>query len=111
MPRKKTELQAEPEPAPYPYPIEAPESSRKAEDWELEPPDALWQQPRCRNCGQPMWTRQPEKHDICEECGYLMRDQQQTYERQQRQHHADRIVNPFDGGPFAGLTGSLPTPK
>ena len=89
-------------------PIGAP----KAEDWQSEPKDLPWQNDvRCRECNKPMWVRQPEKHDICEECGWLLREQIQDMHTQQRHHVSDRFVNPFMGSDYSGQSGSLPEIK
>lgn len=90
---------------------EPPNDARKAEDWDREDRSLPWQTPRCRECNYPMWTREPAKHDTCEECGWLIRDQLQTQATQLRQQRSDRLINPFSGSILGGQTGSLPTPK
>ena len=81
--------------------------SRKAEDWQREDASLPWQRPRCRECNYPMYTREPQKHDLCEECGYLIRDQMQQLGNQQMAQRSTQFVNPFSNDPFAG-TASLP---
>jgi hypothetical protein len=118
MPRKKRDADpvvAESElydgqDAPAPI-VEPPPDTRKAEDWDREDVTLPWQQARCRGCNNPMWTREPAQHDLCEECGYLLRDQMQDLATKQRAQRMDRFVNPFEGGVFSGQTGSLPVTK
>ena len=106
MPRKQREPDTVFEPVEVPFVPTA--DHRRAEDWNNEPTELPWQQPRCRNCNNFMWTRQPERHDICEECGYILRDQMQMNETVKTRQRTDVILNPFAGGPFSGQTGSLP---
>ena len=119
MPRKKVDDtpifvdepdQYEGQDVPVPI-VEPPFDSRKAEDWEREDVTLPWQQSRCRGCNNPTWTREPAQHDLCEECGYLLRDQMQELAGKQRAQRMDRFVNPFEGGVFSGQTGSLPVTK
>lgn len=81
--------------------------SIKCEDWQQEPPERPWQTVRCRECNTQMWTRMPEFHDICEMCGYNIRQQIHDIEQQHIQGRGDRLLNPFDGGVFAN-TASIP---
>lgn len=92
-------------------PPQPPLDARKAEDWQAEPNELPWQQVRCRECNTFMWVRQPERHDLCEECGWTLREQIQQMYGEQRAQLADRFVNPFMGNDIWGQSGSLPTEK
>ncbi len=89
-----------------------PPGAIKAEDWQCEPKDLPWQNDvRCRECNKPMWVRQPERHDVCEDCGWLLREQIQELHNAQRTVLSERFVNPFMGSDMWGQSGSLPSVK
>jgi hypothetical protein len=95
-----------PEPPPERQP---PPDAIMAEDWQLEPKDLPWAvDARCYHCNHVMWTRQPLRHDICETCGWLLRDEAQSMAAKQRAHAGTQLVNPFGDNVFGGQTGSLP---
>jgi hypothetical protein len=88
-----TETIENPVPAPTWY-------ARKAEDWEIEDQALPWQQYRCRNCNGETWGRDPLKHDLCEDCGYLLRREMAEYEVEQVKQRSVRLLNPFAGMPI-----------
>jgi len=95
VPTETIENPAPPEPAPQP-----PWYARKAEDFNIEDPALPWQQFRCRNCNGETWGRMPEKHDLCEDCGYLLRMEMAEMEVGQIRQRSTRILNPFAGMPI-----------
>lgn len=106
QPEPEPVVQAQPEPLWQPA-----HDDRKAEDWQSEPKDLPWQHVRCRECNTPMYVRQPHLHDLCEECGWMLREQIQQMHKQQRVQATNRFVNPFMGSDMWGQTGSLPSEK
>lgn len=100
--------------APEPAPLADPPSHyRKAIDWQLDSPDLPWQIVRCRECNGDMYSRNPEKRDVCEECMWLMADKLQDLAKHQVKQLENRVVNPFRSGGdiFRELSGSLPSVK
>jgi hypothetical protein len=83
-----------------PEPVQLPWYARKAEDWEIEDKAQPWQQFRCRNCNGETWGREPDKHDLCEDCGYLLRREMAEFEVSQVKQRSVRILNPFGGMPI-----------
>jgi hypothetical protein len=94
-----TELIENP-PGAEPQEPQPPWFARKAEDWELEDKQLPWQQYRCRNCNGETWSRLPEKHDLCEDCGYLLRREMAELEVGQIRGRGGRLLNPFAGMPI-----------
>jgi hypothetical protein len=74
--------------------------ARKAEDWELEDQALPWQEFRCRECNGETWGRLPEKHDVCEDCGYLLRREMAELEVGQIRQRSVRLMNPFASLPI-----------
>lgn len=104
------------EPPPTPpriyEPLHPPPDAIKCEDWEQESPTLPWaEDARCRNCNVVMWSRQPDLHDICETCGWVLREQAQEAAAAQRARVSTQFVNPFTDGFLRGQSGSLPTQK
>jgi hypothetical protein len=85
-------------------PAPAPEGpawySRKAEDYQQEDPALPWQRFRCRNCNGETWGRMPDKHDICEDCGYRLRVEIAENEVGQIRQRQTRLMNPFASLPI-----------
>jgi len=106
MANKRKKESEEPEPTPTetvenPAPPSGPQwYARKAEDWELEDKALPWQQFRCRGCNGETWGRDPLKHDVCEDCGYLLRRELAELEAGQIKQRSVRLLNPFAGMPI-----------
>jgi len=104
--KRKKESEETPTPVETVAPPAPPEPSgpqwyaRKAEDWEMEDKTLPWQQFRCRGCNGETWGRDPVKHDICEDCGYLLRRELAELEVAQVKQRSVRLLNPFAGFPI-----------
>jgi hypothetical protein len=85
--------------APVPNP-DPPWYARKAEDYQQEDPSLPWQKFRCRNCNGETWGRMPDKHDICEDCGYRLRVEIAENEVGQIRQRQTRLMNPFASLPI-----------
>jgi hypothetical protein len=55
---------------------------------------APWTQVRCLECREPTWTRDPQS-DICEECGWLLRERMLEEESKVMGTRSVRIIDPF----------------
>jgi len=115
---------AEPPPEP-PAPLDAwryspepptfdPESGERitgvAEDWQRDDASLPWQIVRCHHCNDPIATRDPQRHDTCDSCGYRIRDE--FYERRKSdiRRASNRLINPFaSSGDLFHEVGSLPS--
>jgi hypothetical protein len=87
-----------------------PSHYRKAMDWQLD--EGPWQNVRCRECNMPMYTRNPAKRDVCEDCMWIIMDKLQEFNRAQIKRSENRLVDPFrSNDPFRELGGSLPSVK
>jgi hypothetical protein len=128
MPKKKTNLQqplspvvSDPSEQVSPFdtwryspepPIFDPESGERitgvAEDWRRDDPSLPWLIIRCHLCNDAIATRSL-KRDVCESCGYRIRDDFYEHQRARIRRVTDRLVNPFRSvNPFNELDGSLP---
>ena len=89
-----------------------PKQYRKAIDYNLDPPEMPWQIVRCRECNDEMYTRNPQKRDVCEECMWSLTQQLAEVDRARVLRNTDRLLNPFKSGDIMReLGGSLPSGK
>ena len=66
-----------------------------AMDWQLDPPHLPWQVVPCRECRDPMCSRNVEKRDTCETCVWQLMDKIRDFEQARIRHATDRLINPF----------------
>ena len=77
----------------------------------MDPATLPWFVMRCSHCNDAMATRSL-KHDVCESCGYRIRDEFWEAQRARIRRVENSIVNPFTSNdPFHELGGSLPSVK
>jgi hypothetical protein len=80
-----------------------------AEDWRMDPATLPWFVMRCSHCNDAMATRSL-KRDVCERCGYEIRDAFYEARRAQIRRAENQLVNPFTSrDPLHELGGSLPS--
>lgn len=70
---------------------------RKAEAWVRHEADERMFQTRCHECNGPMWTWS-EKEDICETCGFELRQRREELRRMRDQKHEKGPRNAFERG-------------
>jgi hypothetical protein len=105
-------VEAAPHGSDAPVPSDPPWNYRKAADFNLDPPTMPWQIVRCRECNMDMYTRNPAKRDVCEDCLWTLMQQVAEVEKTRVLRATDRMVNPFRSGDvFQELGGSLPSVK
>jgi hypothetical protein len=80
-----------------------------AEDWRMDAPTLPWSIMRCLHCNDAMATRSL-KHDVCERCGYEIREAYHEARRASIGRVENRLVNPFiSRDSLNELGGSLPS--
>lgn len=90
--------------------MEPPPHYRKAADYQLG--KGPWEIIRCRECGQDTYSKDPRKHDVCENCLWTLMHQLADVEQARIVRNTDRVLNPFRSiNPFNELGGSLPSIK
>jgi hypothetical protein len=79
-----------------------------AEDWRMDPATLPWLVMRCSHCNDAMATRSL-KRDVCERCGYEIREAFYEARRTQIRRSENRLVNPFLSNDPLHEVGSLPS--
>src|SRR5262245_24985400 len=68
---------------------------RRAEEQGFPSLDDVYVNVRCTNCNDPMWTRNPTKEDLCEECAYFLRQEVGLAEMRRMTTESSKPWNPF----------------